>query len=104
MKNETVLKDQKKNLELILHYKWVAVTSRPMIKTMIISASPFLLDFYRMFRNVYFGEQTRLITVMKQLLKNNDKLPQNADDNLTSQISCLGLPLTLFHSSFDKYH
>ena len=75
-----------------------------MTKTPIITAVLILLGYYRLFSNLYIDEHTGLITTSNQLLKNTDKLPRYIDDNLSSQISRLGLPLTVFHPVFDTVH
>ena len=84
-------------------YKWITEKSGPAKKTPFTTATPFLLEFYRIFPSLYFGESTKLITIITQNLKNVDNLPQLTDDNLSSQISrsCLSLPL--FQTAFDKF-
>ena len=37
-------------------------------------------------------------------MKNNEEIPQSNDDNFSSQVFRLCLPLTLFHYAFDKVH
>ena len=57
-----------------------------------------------MFPNLIVEEHTGLRTIKNQLLKNNDKFQQYTDDNLPSQNSGPGLPMTVLHSEFDEIH
>ena len=75
-----------------------------MIKTPTKTASLVLLEYYQIFPNLYFDEITKILTIKTQLLKIKQKHPQKTDDNFSFQVSLLSLPLTLFHSAFDKFH
>ena len=74
------------------------------MKTPVITGGPFLLEYCRTFPNLYTDQNTKLITIKPPSLNKNDKLPQNADDNFSSQISRMCLPSNLFYSAFDKLH
>ena len=50
-----------KNLDLRIVYKWLTGSSLPVTKTSLFTASPFLLDFYRTFPNLYIDEKTIIL-------------------------------------------
>ena len=57
--------------------KWMTKYSRLFEKkTTLITASPIWLEYDRIFPNLYFDEQTELITIKTLPLKNNDTFPQ----------------------------
>ena len=75
-----------------------------MTKAHLIIVNPLLLENYRFFPNLFNGGNTGLLNDKNELLKGNGKLPQYIDDKVSSQNSRLSLPLSLFHSAFDKVH
>ena len=81
---ETELNIGRRDLVVKILYNWIPEKSRPVLKTPVITASPFLLEYYRLFPNVYSIEMTKLITIKTQPLKNIDRLPQYTDDNISS--------------------
>ena len=85
-------------------YKWIFENSRFVLKTHLITANPLFPEKYRFFPNLYFDEITKPKTIETQHLEKKDEHSQYIDDNLSSQLSGLGLPLNLFHSAFDKVH
>ena len=93
-----------KNNVLEIAYKWITEKSRPVVKTPILTASPFLLKNFRIFPNLFIDENGKLTTIKSQHLKNNEKFQQFNDDNLSSERITLSLPLSLFQSAFDKHH
>ena len=97
MNMQTTLKNQERDLVLKTLYKWLTENSRHVTKAPFITASPFLLETYRFFPNVYFDKYVGLITFN---LKNNEKLTQYTVDMVCSQDPRLCLQLILFHSSF----
>ena len=99
----TKLKYQKRGPVLKTVYKWIFENLPPVVKTPVIIAS-LLLENYRIFPNLYIDENAKVTFTEAQLLKKKDKLPQYADDNLSSQNSRLCLTLTLFFSVFDAVH
>ena len=102
---DTVLKNQKRDPALKILYNWITKSSRLVTKkTPNFTASLLLLECYGLPPNLYIDEHTRLITVKNQVLQNKDKLPQYTVDHLSSQDSRLCLPLTSFHSAFDKIY
>ena len=58
-------------------------------KNTFITASPFLLEYRRLFPHLYFDGITGIVTFKSQPLKHNDKHPQLTEDNLSSQDSPL---------------
>ena len=84
--------------------KWITEYSRLITKTLIITASTLLLEYYPFFSYLYIDEITRLIIIKKQLLKNIDKLLQYTEAKISSRNSLSCLPQTLFPSAFDKIH
>ena len=73
--NEIKLKYQKRDPGLKFIGKWITENSHPMTKTPIITASPFLLEYYKIYPILYSDEHTGLINITKlPPLKNNDKL------------------------------
>ena len=94
----------KKEPVLNIVKNWITESSRPALKTQIITASLVLLEFYRIFANLSFVEITQLNTFKSQTLERIYKLPHYNHDDFSSQISRLCLPLILFHSAFDKAH
>ena len=52
-------------------------------------ASSVLLEYHRIFCNLYIDENTGLITFKKQPVKNHGIFPQYTDDNLSSKNSRL---------------
>ena len=53
---------------------------------------------------MYVDEHIGRKTTEKQILKKNEKVPQDTVDIPCSQRPRLCLPLTLFRSEFDKVH
>ena len=102
MKIETILKYQKKEPVLKIARKRTTEKSRPFVKTPFITASPIFLERYRIFADLHFDENTKLITIKLPCLKSVYKLPQYAEVVVFSRISRLCLPLFLFYSAFDK--
>ena len=66
---ETILIYQKRDPVLEIVYKRITKISRPMIITLIITASLFLMENYRFFHILYIDEHYGLITFKNQLLK-----------------------------------
>ena len=81
---EKILEFRKRNSVPKIVYKWITGVHVFLSKTPVITASPCLLEHYRIFPKLYFDENTELTN---QLLKNIDKLPQCTDDNVSSQIT-----------------
>ena len=101
---QAILKNQSRDPVLKIVYEWTTEHSRPVLRTPATTASQFLLENYLFFPNLRVHENIKLIFINTQPLKNNNELPQYTDDNLSSQISPLCLPLNLFYSAFNKVH
>ena len=91
----------KRCLDLKIGYNGITEMSRLVVKTPVITANPFLLEYFRDCFQVC-KLMTLPTTIEIQTLKKIDELPHYTDDNLCSQISRLCLPLNLLNSAFDK--
>ena len=79
MKYGKKLNFQKTDPVLKFVFKSITESSSPTTKTPIVSASPSLLEYYRLFSSLNLDEHTELITFENQYLKIIDEFLQNTD-------------------------
>ena len=60
-----ILKSRERDPAPKVVYKMISENSSPVKKTPIVTVSPFSLEYYRYFPNLYNDEQTVLITIKK---------------------------------------
>ena len=88
---------------LLLKFYWIGSLQIDILLP-TLTVSLFLLEYYQLSPNLYFDEKFKMAANKTQPPKSNDKLPQYTDDNVSSQISRLCLPLNLFCFAFYKFH
>ena len=98
MNIEAILIYQRKDPVLRVVHVLITDSLRAGEKTLVINASPVLLEFYLFFSNLFIFENTKLNNKKTQFLQNKDELPQSTDVKLLSQTSRLCLPLKLIKS------
>ena len=78
-------------------YEGITENSRPVVKTPVISATPFLLEYYQKFLNTYIERNNKVKTIKTPSMETNEKIPQYTDENFFSKIFGLCLPLIFFN-------